>query len=109
MPNCPDPCMVELTSAGGGGLNSFTPPSVTINTGTTVIWTYNDVADSADHTVTSGDNIAYVPDGVFDSGFGDLLDTLGETFQHTFNVAGTFPYHCGVHTDDMQGTVTVLP
>ena len=53
--------------------------------------------------------LGYVADGAFDSGFADLLDTLRETFVHTFNVAGTFEYFCGVHTAQMTGTVTVLP
>lgn len=109
MASCPDPCMVELVSAGGGGADSFSPPSISINLGQTVTWIYNDLADSSVHTVTSGTIAGYVADGVFDSGMGDLLDTLTETFTHTFNTAGTFEYFCAIHTAQMTGTVTVLP
>jgi len=111
MANCPDPCVVELVSDGGGGEDSFSPPSISINLGQTVTWTYADPSVGRPHTVTSGacPGGTCVPDGEFDSGFADLLDTTGEMFMHTFTVAGTFPYHCGVHLEDMQGTVTVLP
>ena len=60
--------------------------------GTTVTWK-ND--DSATHRIKSGD-------GTFDSK--DLKD--GDSFEHTFDTAGTFAYICGIHPS-MKGTVTV--
>ena len=55
-------------------------------------WTNN---DPVAHTVTS-DN------GVFASG--NL--SPGATFSYTFNTAGTYSYHCSIHTY-MVGTVAV--
>lgn len=60
--------------------------------GTTVTVT-ND--DSATHTWTS-------EDGTFDSG----SIAPGESFEFTFDTAGTFAYHCNFHAS-MQGTITV--
>jgi plastocyanin len=74
---------------------AFTPASLTINVGTTVVWTNN---QNVGHTVTSdtGDEL--------ESG----LLQQGRSFSHTFNTAGVFPYHCTPHPD-MKGTVTVQP
>lgn len=69
---------------------AFNPASVTIKAGDTVEWT-ND--DSTTHTVTGTD---------FDSG--DLAP--GSTFSHQFTSAGTFDYHCSIHTF-MTGSVVV--
>jgi plastocyanin len=37
-------------------------------------------------------------------------DTIagGATFSHTFDTAGTFAYHCTIHSQ-MKATVTVTP
>jgi plastocyanin len=64
-----------------------------VRVGTRVTWT-NRQAD-IQHTVTAGD-------GSFGS---DPLST-GASFSHVFTVAGTYAYHCSIHTD-MTGTVTV--
>lgn len=75
----------------------FEPASVTVDAGTTVVWTNN---DEIQHTVTA-DN------GTFDSG---TLAT-GETFSYTFNEPGVYPYHCQFHGvaggTGMVGLVTV--
>jgi plastocyanin len=71
---------------------SFNPGTLTITAGTTVTWTNK---DGVDHTVTSNT-------GLFDSG---SISTNG-TFSHTFTTAGTYPYHCKIHTY-MTGSVTV--
>jgi plastocyanin len=71
---------------------TFTPGTLTVNVGTTVTWTNN---DSTTHRPVSDT-------GVFDSG--NLAP--GATFSYTFNNAGTFPYHCAIHTY-MSGTVIV--
>src|SRR2546423_362715 len=63
---------------------AFSPQTITVAPGTTVIWTNK---DSVNHTVTS-DTGAW-PDS------GNLA--TNQTFSHTFAKAGTFPYHCAVH------------
>lgn len=76
---------------------SFSPASITINAGDTVVWT--NMSSSLFHTVTSGPRSA--PDGLFNSALNP-----GATFSHTFNSVGTVVYHCIPH-GDMDGTVTV--
>lgn len=71
---------------------AFNPATITIEKGTTVTWTQS---DTAPHTVTENGN-------VFDSG----RLTQGQTFSYTFNVAGTFEYHCSIHPS-MKGKVIV--
>jgi plastocyanin len=85
---------------GGGGSGTevsiadfaFDPGDLSVSVGDTVTWT-ND--DDTDHTVTSDDD-------VFDS------DNLGggDTFEQTFDEAGTFAYPCSIHSQ-MTGTITV--
>ena len=88
---------------------TFNPAVVNINVGEKVVWTYND-ASGASHTVTSGGCSGAgvcTPSGFFDSGLANLLNTPGETFEHIFNTAGTFDYHCLIHEAEHQGTVVV--
>ena len=72
---------------------AFSPATLTVSAGTTVTWTN---LDSTTHKVVS------------DSG--SELDSPnmdnGNTYVHTFNTAGTYAYHCGIHTY-MKGTVIV--
>jgi plastocyanin len=84
---------------GGGGAEvamegiQFDPAEVTVAVGDTVTWTNN---DSVGHDVTGDD---------FESGEAGGLGN-GDTFEHTFEEAGTFDYVCTVHPG-MEGTVTV--
>lgn len=71
---------------------SFSPATLNVTAGTKVTWTNN---DSVTHTVTSDT-------GSFDSG--NL--SSGSSFSQTFSAAGTFPYHCGIHTY-MKATIIV--
>ena len=71
---------------------AFSPSSITINEGDTIVWTNN---DGASHTVTSDDQI-------FNSGG----ISQGNTWSYTFDSAGTFGYHCSPHPG-MTGSVTV--
>lgn len=71
---------------------SFSPQTITIKPGTTVIWTNR---DDIPHTVVSDDK-------VFKS---KVLDT-DEKFSFTFDKAGNFPYFCSIHPK-MTGTVIV--
>lgn len=70
----------------------FVPQDITVNKGTTVVWTNE---DSAPHTVESSD-------GTLRS------DELGkaDTWSFTFDEAGTYNYICGIHPS-MKGSVTV--
>lgn len=69
---------------------AFSPATLTIKTGTTVIWTN---ADSAAHDVTGNDLTS-------------LTLNQGDTFEYTFDKAGTYDYICGLHPA-MQGTIVV--
>ena len=71
--------------------STFSPVSLGIAVGGTVTW-IND--DNLIHTVTADD-------GSFNSG--DMQP--GATFKRTFNIPGTFPYHCIYHRG-MMGSVT---
>ena len=72
----------------------FTPAAVTIKVGGAVTWT-NDGPST--HDVTADD-------GSITSG---SLAT-GKTYSHTFDTAGTFAYHCGIHPN-MKAQVVVQP
>ena len=75
---------------------TFSPPSLQVNVGDTVEWISRD--DSDVHTVTHNDQTT------FRSG---LLNS-GDKFEHTFNIAGAFPYFCEVHgRDAMSGLIKV--
>jgi plastocyanin len=85
---------------GGGGAASvtmegiaFNPAEITVKAGDTVTWTNE---DSAGHDVTADDFNSGSPGGI----------AQGDTFEHTFDTAGTFEYVCTVHPG-MEGTVKV--
>lgn len=88
----------ETPASGGSGTAAsiidyaFSPASITVKAGSAVTWTNT---GSAPHTVTADD-------GSFDSG--SLAN--GATFSHTFAKAGTFTFHCAIHST-MKGTVVV--
>ena len=73
---------------------AFDPASLTVAVGATVTWTNQ---DSAVHTITSDA-------GDWDSG----RLSQGQSFSHTFDQAGTFPYSCAIHAS-MKGTIIVTP
>ncbi len=72
---------------------AYSPSTITINVGDTIIWTN---LDSMDHTVTSDDGVT------FDSNY----ISTGGTFSFTFTSTGTFGYHCSPHPG-MTATVIV--
>jgi plastocyanin len=80
--------------------DTFTPKSLSVPVGATVVWSRSDGAHP--HTVTADD-------GSFDSGI--LRGQQG--FEHTFNAPGTFAYYCDVHGGPggagMSGAITVTP
>ncbi len=71
---------------------AFPPATITVPVGTKVTWTNK---DPATHTVTSDT-------GAFDS----KNLTTGATFSFTFNQAGSFAYHCAIHSR-MVATIVV--
>jgi plastocyanin len=75
------------------GSFSFSPTTLAVKPGTTVIWKN---VSSAPHTVTSDDG------KTFDSG----TVAVGGTFRFKFTTAGTFPYHCNYHPY-MRSTIDV--
>ena len=76
----------------------YDPTVLDITVGTTVIW---DNVDNTMHTASSGTPDAGL-DGVFDS---DIM-SAGDTFEFTFNDAGSYDYYCILHPW-MVGTVNV--
>jgi plastocyanin len=74
---------------------AFSPASLTVDVGDTVVWTNS---GAAPHTATS------------DAGQADSWDSgtlaTGQTFAHTFSTPGTFSYFCAIHPF-MRGSVTV--
>jgi plastocyanin len=73
-----------------------------IHVGDTVQWNWI----NGFHSTTSGPcpPCTQNGDGNWDSGAGS-----GPSFSHTFNSAGTFPYHCKIHLAVMTGTIMVSP
>jgi len=88
---------------------SFSPPSLTIQVGDTVQWSWS----SSGHTVTSGSQCS--ADGQFcspsDSNCASApTSNRDATYSHTFSTAGTFPYFCIPHCGfGMVGTIVVEP
>lgn len=93
-PPAPETRVVDVQS------NFFSPSTVTIRVGDTVMWEF----EASGHTVTSGDSC--VSDGMFDSG----LRNAGTTFSRTFTAPGSYDYHCIPHCGEgMTGVVIVEP
>ena len=97
----------------------FLPAEYRVQPGTTVIWKNT---SARAHTVTAYD--ASLPDGAsyfasgdygnedaarkawFESGGGAIYS--GETYAHTFEIPGTYPYVCLPHeSDGMDGVILV--
>ena len=72
---------------------AFSPAEVTINVGDSVTWKNE---DEVDHTLVSNSG------SEIDSG---ALPNSA-MYLHTFMVAGTYEYHCGIHSS-MEGKVIV--
>jgi plastocyanin len=71
---------------------AFSPSSVTVGLGESVTWTFQ---DATAHTSTSDQ-------GFWDSG----TRSGGATYARAFTSAGTFAYHCSIHSM-MRGKVAV--
>jgi plastocyanin len=96
----------SVAASGGGGAASpgaagsavtiqnfaFGPAALTVAVGTTVTWTNK---DNAGHTVTADDG-----------SFGSNTIASGQTFSQAFAKAGTYAYHCTIHSS-MKATIVV--
>jgi plastocyanin len=98
-----DPAASNVVSMGD---QSFSPGSITVPVSTTVTWKwptcdatgtgYGGYASCVTHNVT------------FDDGSNVVSPTQDNgSFTRTFNTAGVFKYHCGIHGSAMSGQVTV--
>jgi len=84
---------------------AYSPNPINVKVGQKVEWTNE---DSAFHTVTSGTVGGADVGKEFDSGLAGptALTSKGKSFEHKFDTAGEFPYHCTLHPA-MVGTVVV--
>lgn len=73
--------------------NTFTPPTVRLSRGGTVTWSFG----ARPHNVTF-DAVTGAPENV--------LTTTDGSAARTFATAGTFTYHCTLHSG-MSGTIVV--
>jgi plastocyanin len=89
----------KVLIAGDESDKPYMPGSITIKTGDKVGWINT---DEEVHTVTSGFENNTDKGKQFDSG---LLNN-NQTFEHTFDKAGTYNYFCNVHPT-MTGVVNV--
>src|SRR5438309_1174012 len=83
---------LAATSAVNIQGSAFVPPTTTVRVGDTVTWTNR---DAFSHTSTSDT-------GVWDTG----VIRAATSGSFTFNAAGTFAYHCAIHSF-MHGTIVV--
>lgn len=72
---------------------AFNPSTITVAKGTTVTWTNK---DNIDHTVSSNDGTSFDKNPL----------SPGNSFSYTPATAGTFAYHCKIHTS-MTATLIV--
>lgn len=73
---------------------AFSPGTITVKAGTTVVWTNK---DQDAHTVTATSHA-----------FGSQPLNTGDTFRHAFASPGTYSYLCTIHPF-MTATVVVTP
>ncbi len=88
---------VVMITTGSSNPYAFSPTTLTIKVGTTVVWKNT---TSAPHTVTSDDGKS------FDSGVNNPIAPQSGTFSFTFTQPGTYAYHCSFHPY-MKATIIV--
>ncbi|MCU4926895.1 plastocyanin/azurin family copper-binding protein [Halobacteria archaeon AArc-dxtr1] len=110
-----DNCDIGMTRT------EFVPEEYTVSAGDTVVWKNT---SEADHTVTAYENVRFEEEGAeyfatggyddFDTAFEEFWGSRGgrlgtqETFEHTFDVPGTYSYVCLPHEEGgMIGTIHV--
>ena len=77
---------------------SFDPEELTVEPGTTVVFEW----ETDNHNIV----VDSQPDGAEWEGV-EEIHNAGHTYEHTFEVEGTYEYHCEPHAPDMSGTITV--
>ncbi|MFQ6102993.1 MAG: plastocyanin/azurin family copper-binding protein [Candidatus Glassbacteria bacterium] len=88
-----DTVVVEMLGGPGQGDFRFSPDDVRIKAGDTIMWV-NMSPSGIMHTATYGMGSKDPDSGLyFDSGF----LSPGESFSHTFDNIGTYPYYCIPH------------
>jgi len=105
-----NPLMVSAATTnvlvGAGGTLTFSPKIVSINTGDTIIWTWQGNFHSTTSGTLSGTppTATANPDGIWDSG----VFNQPHSFTNSFPTAGTFPFYCSLHfNSSMTGQVDV--
>lgn len=89
----------QIVTVGPDGDPVFDPDQVQVQRGGTVRWEWA----SSGHTVTP----TSVPEGVGWTGTSEPQDE-GHTYEHRFQVVGTYEYQCDPHAEDgMVGAVVV--
>jgi plastocyanin len=81
------------------------PVTITLTSGSSVTWRNDDRqgddgyggGNGTPHNITA-DDLSFISGSM----------APGATFRHTFDVTGTYEYHCSIHPT-MRGTVTVSP
>ncbi len=82
-----------------GGMNMYMPENVAAEAGSTITW-------------LNESNLTHNVVGTYSTGSGDTKIDSGffkkeGSFQHTFEEAGVFAYHCTIHAEEgMKGTIT---
>ncbi|MHB9285695.1 plastocyanin/azurin family copper-binding protein [Halobacteriales archaeon Cl-PHB] len=114
------------TAAGeydvGMSVVAFKPDVITVTAGETVVWkntskqghtvtAYEDrIPDEADYFASGGFASQAAAEEAWRNAAGGRLDTNGDTYEHTFEVPGTYSYYCIPHESrGMVGTVEVEP
>ena len=73
---------------------AFSPATINVAVGDTVTWRNE---DSAPHTVTSDTGTELQSPSI----------SQGSTYQHIFAAAGSFSYHCNIHSTMPHASVSV--
>jgi plastocyanin len=97
---------------------AYRPPSLTVETGDTVVWKNTSarahsvtayeqgIPDEADYFATGGFDSEQAARDAWDGAAGAI--NSGETYEHTFEVPGVYEYFCIPHeSGGMVGTVEV--
>lgn len=97
----PTPADADQTVVvGPDSRNRFEPETFEVSSGATVLWVW----DSAGHNVSPGSQ----PSGADWPGEDDTTYGSDKTYAYTFEVAGTYEYHCDPHQSiGMVGSFTV--
>ncbi|MBI4789253.1 MAG: LysM peptidoglycan-binding domain-containing protein [Chloroflexi bacterium] len=78
---------------------AYEPQSLTVTAGSTVTWLN---IDTVTHTVTAG-----TPGNITPNSFRSSQLGTNQTYNFTFNTAGTYQYFCEIHGAQMTGTIIV--